>query len=412
VGAVRYWGGPRGSDPSVNPVALDARNLVKRFGRVTAVDNVSFTVEQGEVLTLLGPSGCGKTTTLRMVAGFEKPDAGEIDIAGRTVYSAARRVAIPPEKRALGMVFQSYAIWPHMTVFENVAYPLTVRRLSRRDITEKVHQTLDLVGLGGFAERSAMALSGGQQQRVALARALVYSPRILLLDEPLSNLDAKLRGQMRIELKRLQERVNVTVLFVTHDQVEAMSLSTRLAVMNHGRVEQVGTPQEVYERPATPYVEDFLGHVLRFRAHVVERGLDAALVEVDGASGMHLRAESTDDAFDPGDHVLAAIRPEDLELHRAGEGPRRNTIRATVEKVLYLGSECELLLRFDDLVYTLVVSRAFLPQLGTQVDLHLPPEHLRVWAEVPTLGAGPQPEAVEPVAAATSASAVVAGSGS
>jgi ABC-type Fe3+/spermidine/putrescine transport system ATPase subunit len=395
----------------VTAVALDAHNLVKRFGRVTAVDDVSFRVEEGEVLTLLGPSGCGKTTTLRMVAGFEKPDAGEIDIAGRTVYSAARRIAVPPEKRALGMVFQSYAIWPHMTVFENVAYPLTVRHMSAREIKERVTETLDLVGLGGFAERSAMALSGGQQQRVALARALVYSPGILLLDEPLSNLDAKLRGQMRIELKRLQERVNVTVLFVTHDQVEAMSLSSRLAVMNHGHIEQLGTPQEVYEHPATPYVEDFLGHVLRFRGHVLEHGLDAALVEVDGASGTRLRAESTDHAITGGDHVLAAIRPEDLELYRAGEGPRQNTVRAVVEKVLYLGSECELLLRFEDIAYSLVVSRALLSRVGNEVDLHLPPEHLRVWAESRG-GATAQSEVAESVAIATTPASVVgAGSG-
>jgi ABC-type Fe3+/spermidine/putrescine transport system ATPase subunit len=299
-----------------------------------------------------------------------------------------------------------------MTVFENVAYPLTVRRMSSREIKQRVDETLDLVGLGGFAERSAMALSGGQQQRVALARALVYSPGILLLDEPLSNLDAKLRGQMRIELKRLQERVNVTVLFVTHDQVEAMSLSTRLAVMNHGKIEQVGTPQEIYEHPATPYVEDFLGHVLRFRGQVVERGLDAALVQVDGASGTRLRAESTDDALTPGDHVLAAIRPEDLELHRAGEGPRQNTIRAAVEKVLYLGSECELLLRFEAVLYSLVVSRALLSRVGAEVDLHLPAEHLRVWAEVQPHAASAQPEVTESVVAATTpATVIVAGSG-
>jgi len=382
--------------------ALEARNLTKRFGRVTAVNDVSFSVEQGEVLTLLGPSGCGKTTTLRMVAGFEKPDAGEIDIDGRTVYSNPRRIGIPPEKRALGMVFQSYAIWPHMTVFENVAYPLTVRRLSSTEIKEKVQQTLELVGLSGFAERSAMALSGGQQQRVALARSLVYSPGILLLDEPLSNLDAKLRGQMRIELKRLQERVNVTVLFVTHDQIEAMSLSTRLAVMNHGQIEQLGTPQEVYERPATPYVEDFLGHVLRFRGQVIERGLDAALIEV---SHVRLRAETVDDTLAPGDQVLAAIRPEDLQVHRAGEGPRQNTIRVAVEKVLYLGSECELLLGYEDLHYTLLVSRSLMSRVGTEIDLYLPPEHLRVWAEArPVDVRAAEPMALAPTPATAFAS--------
>jgi ABC-type Fe3+/spermidine/putrescine transport system ATPase subunit len=216
---------------------------------------------------------------------------------------------------------------------------------------------------------------------------------------------------MRIELKRLQERVNVTVLFVTHDQVEAMSLSSRLAVMNRGHIEQLGTPQEVYEHPATPYVEDFLGHVLRFRGHVLEHGLDAALVEVDGASGTRLRAESTDHAITGGDRVLAAIRPEDLELYRAGEGPRQNTVRAVVEKVLYLGSECELLLRFEDIAYSLVVSRALLSRVGNEVDLHLPPEHLRVWAES-RRGATAQSEVAESVAIATTPASVVgAGSG-
>src|SRR5690242_1171367 len=222
---------------------LEARNVVKRFNRVTAVDGVSFTVEQGAVLTLLGPSGCGKTTTLRVVAGFERPDDGEVDIQGRTVVAPARGINTPPEKRGLGMVFQSYAIWPHMTVFQNVAYPLVIRRIKKAEIRERVEQTLELVGLQGYGERPATLLSGGQQQRVALARALVYSPSILLLDEPLSNLDAKLRNQMRIELKRLQERVSVSVLFVTHDQIEAMSLSTQLAVMNQGKIEQLGSPR-------------------------------------------------------------------------------------------------------------------------------------------------------------------------
>ena len=238
---------------------LEVRNLVKIFGKLTAVDDVSFKVEQGEVVTLLGPSGCGKTTTLRMVAGFEKPDAGEVEIAGRVVVATNRRINVPPERRDIGMVFQSYAIWPHMTVFENVAFPLNVRRANRQEIKRRVEETLELVGLANFSDRPAILLSGGQQQRVSLARALVYSPSILLLDEPLSNLDAKLREQMRIEIKRLQQQLGFTVLFVTHDQIEAMSLSTRLALMNQGRIEQIGTPQETYERPASAFVSQFLG---------------------------------------------------------------------------------------------------------------------------------------------------------
>ena len=268
---------------------LEVRNLVKIFGKMTAVDNVSFKVEQGEVVTLLGPSGCGKTTTLRMVAGFEKPNAGEVEIAGRVVVATHRRINVPPEKRDIGMVFQSYAIWPHMTVFENVAFPLNVRRANRQEIKRRVEETLELVGLANFSDRPAILLSGGQQQRVSLARALVYSPSILLLDEPLSNLDAKLREQMRIEIKRLQQQLGFTVLFVTHDQIEAMSLSTRLALMNQGRIEQIGAPQDVYEHPQTPFVEDFLGRILRFRGKIIEKRHGFDIIEFDGLKNVQVR---------------------------------------------------------------------------------------------------------------------------
>jgi ABC-type Fe3+/spermidine/putrescine transport system ATPase subunit len=360
--------------------SLEARNVVKRFNRVTAVDGVSFEVEQGAVLTLLGPSGCGKTTTLRVVAGFERPDEGEVDIEGRTVIAPARGINVPPEKRGLGMVFQSYAIWPHMTVFQNVAYPLVIRHTNKAEIRRRVDQTLELVGLQGYGERPATLLSGGQQQRVALARALVYSPSILLLDEPLSNLDAKLRNQMRIELKRLQERVSVSVLFVTHDQVEAMSLSTRLAVMHNGRIEQLGTPQEVYEQPATPFVEDFIGRVLRFRGTVVEQSDEGPIVELAGTPATRLRAASSDEQVARGAEVQVAIRPEDLQVH---DGGGANVLRCNIENVLYLGAECELLLRFGETTYIHVVSRSTLPELGSMIDLYLPPRRLRVWQPSP-----------------------------
>ncbi|MBM2810662.1 MAG: transporter ATP-binding protein [Chloroflexi bacterium] len=364
---------------------LRASGLVKRFGRVTAVDDVSFELGKGEVLTLLGPSGCGKTTTLRMVAGFERPDAGEIEIQGRVVVSTSRRVHIPPEKRGLGMVFQSYAIWPHMTVAENVGYPLKVRHVSKREIDERVEQTLAVVGLGGLGTRPALLLSGGQQQRVALARALVYSPSILLLDEPLSNLDAKLRGQMRIELKRLQQRLSVTVLFVTHDQIEAMSLSTRLAVMNQGRIEQIGSPRDLYEHPSTPFAEDFLGRVLRLHGTVVERSWSGVLVEVSGA-GPRLAAEAADDSVAVGDEVMVGIRPEDLSVDPDGASTPQNTLRCPVEEVLYLGGECELVVRVGDGTHTLLVPRSFGAQVGQSVLIHLPPENLRVWAADPAPG--------------------------
>ena len=377
---------------------LEVRNLVKIFGKLTAVDNVSFKVEQGEVVTLLGPSGCGKTTTLRMVAGFEKPNAGEVEIAGRVVVSTHRRIHVPPERRDIGMVFQSYAIWPHMTVFENVAFPLSVRHTNRQEIKRRVEKTLEVVGLENFSDRPAILLSGGQQQRVSLARALVYSPSILLLDEPLSNLDAKLREQMRIELKRLQQQLGFTVLFVTHDQIEAMSLSTRLAVMNRGQIEQIGTPQEVYERPQTPFVEDFLGRTLRFRGTVTERQPSYQVVEFDGLKNVQVRIFDGAEQADVGKKVLVAIRPEVVRVERIDTLDRLNVIPCDVENVLHLGREYELVLRVGDRLCTITVPRESGAKVGHTIGLHLPAEHLRVWAAtsasgepetMKTAGAGP-----------------------
>jgi ABC-type Fe3+/spermidine/putrescine transport system ATPase subunit len=358
---------------------LEVRNLVKIFGKLTAVDNVSFKVEQGEVVTLLGPSGCGKTTTLRMVAGFEKPNAGEVEIAGRVVVATNRRINVPPEKRDIGMVFQSYAIWPHMTVFENVAFPLNVRHANRQEIKRRVKETLELVGLANFSDRPAILLSGGQQQRVSLARALVYSPSILLLDEPLSNLDAKLREQMRIEIKRLQQQLGFTVLFVTHDQIEAMSLSTRLALMNQGRIEQLGGPQEVYENPQTPFVEDFLGRILRFRGKVIEKQQGFDVVEFDGLKNVQVRIPESADGAEVGKRVLVAIRPEDARIERNDSAKRDNVIPCDVENILHLGRELELVLRVGGRVCMLTVPRERGTELCRSIGLHLPPEHLRVW---------------------------------
>jgi ABC-type Fe3+/spermidine/putrescine transport system ATPase subunit len=372
----------------MSQIFLEVRNLVKKFGPVTAVDNVSFKVEQGEVVTLLGPSGCGKTTTLRMVAGFEKPNGGEIEIAGRMVVATNRRVNVPPERRDIGMVFQSYAIWPHMTVFDNVAFPLKVRNTGRQEIKERVEKTLDLVGLGNFSDRPAILLSGGQQQRVSLARALVYSPSILLLDEPLSNLDAKLREQMRIELKRLQQQLGFTVLFVTHDQIEAMSLSTRLAVMNQGHIEQIGPPQTVYEHPDTPFVEDFLGRILRFRGTITERHADYHMVEFDGLKNVQVRVldGAGQEQNGVGQKVLVAIRPEDVRVERDRASSQSNTIPCDIENVLHLGREDELVLRVGDRLCTIAIPRERKASLGKTIGLHLPPEHLRLWVNTAAVG--------------------------
>src|SRR2546421_1351414 len=226
---------------------------------VKAAQDVTFTVPEGKLFTLLGPSGCGKTTTLRSIAGLEKPSAGEIEVGGRLVYSSDKRIFVAPNKRNFGMVFQSYAIWPHMNVFQNAAFPLEVRRLAKKEVRERVMRVLHAVALDALVDRDATKLSGGQQQRLALARALVMEPQLLLLDEPLSNLDAKLRGRMRTELKRLQREFSLTTVYVTHDQSEALALSHEIAVMNDGRVVQIGTPRQIYEQPTDKFVADFVG---------------------------------------------------------------------------------------------------------------------------------------------------------
>src|SRR5258708_29657147 len=226
---------------------------------VKAAQNVSFEVPEGKLFTLLGPSGCGKTTTLRSIAGLERPVSGDIEVDGRVVYSSAQGIFVAPNKRNFGMVFQSYAIWPHMNVFQNVAFPLEVRKLPRKDIKDRVTRVLTAVQLDHLGDREATKLSGGQQQRLALARALVMDPQLLLLDEPLSNLDAKLRDAMRTELKRLQRELNLTTVYVTHDQTEALALSHEIAVMSEGRVMQVGTPRQIYEQPTDKFVAEFVG---------------------------------------------------------------------------------------------------------------------------------------------------------
>jgi iron(III) transport system ATP-binding protein len=323
----------------MTPPVLEFRQVIKRFASVNAVDQVSFSVESGEIFTLLGPSGCGKTTTLRLVAGLEEPDGGEILINNRLVAAPQRGLFLPPEKRQLGMVFQSYAIWPHLTVFENVAFPLRVRREPGEVLRARVQKALDSVGLAGLAERGATQLSGGQQQRVALARALVYEPAVLLLDEPLSNLDAKLREQMRFELRALQTRLKLTVLYVTHDQTEAMTLSDRIAVVNGGRFEQIGSPEEVYERPASSFVGEFLGRTV---------ALEGALRVVDGKRFVELKegggsigvSPDSSAALDDGKPVRLMTRPEDIEILPMAE-LLQNQVAARIERIDYLGDRFE-----------------------------------------------------------------------
>ncbi|HVM12484.1 MAG TPA: ABC transporter ATP-binding protein [Actinomycetota bacterium] len=304
-------------------------DVMKRFGEVVAVDHVSLEIGHGEFFSLLGPSGCGKTTTLRLIGGFEEPDAGAIELAGRDV------AGLPPYRRDVNTVFQSYALFPHLDVFENVAYGLRRKRVDGAEIRRRVGQMMDLVDLPGLERRRISQLSGGQQQRVALARALVNEPKVLLLDEPLGALDLKLRRQMQLELKRIQHEVGITFVYVTHDQDEAMTMSDRLAVMNRGRVEQVGPPQEVYERPATAFVAGFLGasNLLDGKVHGREGDLGTVVL----ASGEKVRVPVR--FLAEADAVRVGVRPEKIRLLPEGSPAPEgvNSIAGTVEVSTFAG---------------------------------------------------------------------------
>jgi iron(III) transport system ATP-binding protein len=355
---------------------LEFRDVTKYFGSNPAVDRVSFSIETGEIFTLLGPSGCGKTTTLRLVAGLEEPDGGEIRVNGEPVAAPGQGVFIAPDKRQMGMVFQSYAIWPHLTVFENVAFPLRVRRESAVTIRQRVRQALETVGLAGLDNRGATALSGGQQQRVALARALVYAPSILLLDEPLSNLDAKLREQMRFEIRALQRKLQLTLLYVTHDQTEAMTLSDRIAVVNHGRFEQVGTPVEVYEHPATAFVGEFLGRTVVLEGRVVNIG-QSTCIHLSQESGRLFVTSSLCEGFQNGDQVRIISRPEDIAILPAGE-VGLNQVVATVDEVAYLGDRFEYNVSAAGRCFLLSTAKKARFSPGSRVRLAIDPEQVNL----------------------------------
>jgi ABC-type Fe3+/spermidine/putrescine transport system ATPase subunit len=360
----------------MSDAVLEFRSVVKRFGTLHAVDGVSFLIAPGEVFTLLGPSGCGKTTTLRLVAGLEEPDGGEILISGRPVAAPAKGLFAAPEKRQLGMVFQSYAIWPHLSVFENVAFPLRVRKENNDTVRKRVLQALEVVGLGGLEERGATQLSGGQQQRVALARALVYEPAILLLDEPLSNLDAKLREQMRVEIRALQRKLGLTVLYVTHDQAEAMTLSDRIAVVNRGRFEQIGAPEEVYERPATPFVAEFLGRTVSFEGKIARTAAGCTLEFAEAAGCCALIGPSAAALVD-GIRARVFTRPEDVEILPA-EQKQANRISGVIEQVAYLGDRFEYHVKAAGVSLILLAPKKKRFVAGEAVALALDPARLNV----------------------------------
>src|SRR5580700_2365785 len=307
---------------------ISVQGLSKAFGGARALHDVTFTVRDKEFLTLLGPSGCGKTTTLMSIAGFQRPDAGTITCGDRTFFDFRGKVFLEAQDRNLGMVFQSYAVWPHLTVFGNVAFPLRVRRMRKDALRRRVTETLELVEMAGYAGRYPHELSGGQQQRVALARALVYSPAVLLLDEPFSNLDAKLRERARAWLKHLQGELGLTTLFVTHDQDEALSLSDRIVVMNAGEVLQVGAPEDIYRHPKTRFVAEFLGHCNILDARVVAATSAGTTELVLRANRTRITVSGEDLAV--GDQVQLAVRPEAIELDGREDAAGQNSYPAEV----------------------------------------------------------------------------------
>jgi iron(III) transport system ATP-binding protein len=356
---------------------LKVADLKKSFttdGRgVPAVRGVSFDVPEGEFYTLLGPSGCGKTTSLNCIAGLETPDSGEIIIGGATVYSSRDRVAVPAHRRGIGMVFQSYAIWPHMKVFDNVAFPLLHGRQSMRksEVEERVKTALSLVRLEEFAQRPAPFLSGGQQQRVALARALVQEPKLMLLDEPLSNLDAKLREEMRLELRQLVKRLRITTIYVTHDQVEALSMSDRIGLMLDGALVQEGVPREMYRSPKSTFVAAFIGKINFMSARVVKAGSNGEAGRVETPIGtLACNMSPTRE----GEEVLVAIRPENIAV-RKERFEQENSLEAVVEVVAFMGDsmECLMRVRGETLRAKLNPTDEIVAQ--SAVHVHISPQH-------------------------------------
>lgn len=358
--------------PKMATITLD--NLTKYFGNSTAVNRINLDVASGELIALLGPSGCGKTTTLRMLAGFLSPDAGQILVDDKVVSSKQRN--IPPERRNMAMIFQSYAIWPHKTVFENVAFGLQLRKMSKQELRARVSRALEVTYLNRLADRYPAQLSGGQQQRVALARALVVEPQILLLDEPLSNLDASLRDEMRTEVRRIHNETGLTTVYVTHDQSEALVLADRIVVMSDGTIQQVGTPEEIYERPATEFVAQFIG-----RCNVLQ-GTMLASGQVD-VSGISIVAKDCAPGVSIGDEVALSVRPHSIQIEPINcstHSPSINCFTAWIDRHDYFGEFREYKVRIENtsLRLSVVTPPDVRHQVGSSMSLLIPPEHCRV----------------------------------
>ena len=352
-------------------VSVKLFNVTKRFGKVVAVNKVTLSIEHGEFFTLLGPSGCGKTTTLRVIAGLEHADKGRI------IFDSTDVTEFPPHKRGTGMVFQNYALWPHMTVFDNIAYGLKIKKMPKEGVRRKVKEVLDLIKLSGMENRYPTQLSGGQQQRVALARALVVEPKVLLLDEPLSNLDAKLRVEMREEIQRIQKKLGITAIYVTHDQEEAMVISDRIAVLNQGTVMQVGTPQELYRRPRNLFVATFLG-----RYTIVEglvKGVSSDGFVTLNAPAVELLGITTtpEIKLKEGDKAVAIIRPHAFKFHETRT--RSSLLAGVIEWVSYLGPYYEARLKVGKLSFLMTVDPSVKVEVGMKLTVYVHPEDIVIF---------------------------------
>lgn len=351
---------------------IEIKNLFKKFGNVIAINHVNLEVKKGEILTLLGPSGCGKTTTLRCIAGLEKPDSGDVLIDGKPMFSQG---FVPPAKREIGMVFQNYAVWPHMRVFDNIAYGLKLQKLPSAIIKQKVAEILASVDLSGLEERYPGQLSGGQQQRVALARALIRNPKVLLLDEPLSNLDAKLREKMRFEIKSLVRRMNITTLYVTHDQAEAMVISDRIAVMDKGNIVQVGSPEEIYKKPASRFVADFIGTTNFIAGEITALSAHTEMVYVNTEFQQKLLCRVSDSTLVAlHKKVYVSIRPEDVEIFLQETKNKENLFKGTIVHRAYLGNFLYLFVAIQKTMIRAQVSYHIPQKEGEEVFLFLPPQ--------------------------------------
>jgi len=358
---------------------IEIRNLLKQYKKVTAVNRINLEVKEGELLTLLGPSGCGKTTTLRCIAGLEKPEEGDVIIDGKPMISEG---FVQPAKRGIGMMFQNYAVWPHMRVYSNIVYGLKLQKISRQGIKDKAKDVVELVGLQGLEDRYPGQLSGGQQQRVALARALIRNPKVLLLDEPLSNLDAKLREKMRFEIKSLVKRMGITSVYVTHDQSEAMVISDRIVVMEKGNIVQIGSPHEIYEKPASRFVADFIGAMNFIPGDVVQVLPDTNEVYVRTEFSEKILCRSTgSDVTTPGQKVYASIRPEDVEVFAEPPQSGENLFKGTIANKAYLGNFLFLFVNINGTTIRVQAPHQLPQEEGHELYLSLNPQKCIVLPE-------------------------------